>query len=384
MIQVKTYNKISPVGLNVLDKTKYAVADNYEDYEAILVRSANLKEETFSKDLKCIARAGAGVNNIPLDKCAEQGIVVLNTPGANANAVKELVICGLLLTSRKIVQGIAWAKTLTGDDIGKQAEKGKSNYAGPEIGGKKLGVVGLGAIGRKVANAAAALGMDIIGYDPFMNAQLSQELPDNALIVEDLDKLFAQCDYITLHVPQNKDTEKMINAKSIAGMKDGVRIVNFARGGLVDENELAQALADGKVAAYATDFASETLMAQENAICLPHLGASTPESEENCAKMAAEEIVGYLEDGNIVNSVNFPGLFVTRSGANRICVLAKDVPDLGAAIEDALTKAGIKANVTERTKGDYAYAVADTAEAVTEEQAAVLKELDGVIAIRVL
>ena len=384
MIQVKTYNKISPVGLNVLDKTKYTVSDSFADYDAILVRSANLKEEPFSKDLKCIARAGAGVNNIPLDKCAEQGIVVFNTPGANANAVKELVICGLLLSSRKIVQGAAWVKTLSGDDLGKQAEKGKSNYAGPEISGKKLGVVGLGAIGRKVAAAAAALGMDIIGYDPFMNDQLAKELPANTLVVDDLDKLFAGSDYITLHVPQNKDTEKMINEQSIAKMKDGVRILNFARGGLVDDAALAAAMEQGKVAAYATDFASETLMAQENAVCLPHLGASTPESEENCAKMAAEEIVGYLENGNIVNSVNYPGLFVTRTGASRICVLAKNVPELGDQIKDALAKAGIEAEVTDRAKGDYAYAVADTAEAVTEEQAAVVKALDGVIAIRVI
>lgn len=384
MFQVKTYNKISPVGLNVLDKTKYAVSDSYEDYEAILVRSASLQEELFSKELKCIARAGAGVNNIPLDKCAEQGIVVFNTPGANANAVKELVICGLLLASRKIVQGAEWVKTLSGDDLGKQAEKGKSNYAGPEIAGKKLGVVGLGAIGMKVANAAAALGMNIVGYDPFLNEQMLHNLPENTVVVENVQQLFEVSDYITLHVPQNKDTEKMINTQNIAKMKDSVRILNFARGGLVNDVELAEALASGKVAAYITDFTSETLLAQHNAICLPHLGASTPESEENCARMAAEEVVGYLENGNIVNSVNYPSLSLPRSGVNRICILSKNVPEFGKIVKTSLKNAGIEAEVMDRTKGNYAYAVADTINAVTKEQAEVLKNLDGVIEIRVL
>ena len=282
MYNVKLYNKISQCGLDDFDKDNYTYAEDMENYDAILVRSAKLHDVEFPKSLKCIARAGAGVNNIPLEKCAEQGIVVFNTPGANANAVKELVICAMLMASRKIVQGINWTKDLIGtEDIGPAAEKGKAKFAGPELDGKRLGVIGLGAIGVKVANAAIGLGMDVWGYDPFLSVDGALSLSRSVKHITDLNQIFANCDYITVHVPLLDDTRNMINAETIATMKDGVRIVNIARGELVDENAMAAALESGKVACYVSDFASDLMLKQENAIIMPHLGASTPESEDN-------------------------------------------------------------------------------------------------------
>ena len=333
MYQIKTLNKISPHGLDVFNRNKYLCGDDVDQPDGVLVRSASMHELEFPQTLRAIARAGAGVNNIPIDRCSEQGIVVFNTPGANANAVKELVICGLLLASRKVVQGANWVQSLSGTpDIGPAAEKGKATYAGPEIMGKKLGVIGLGAIGWKVANAAVALGMDVIGYDPYLS-DASKAALDPKVAVVTLEEIFADADYITVHVPLLDSTRSLINAETIAKMKDGVRIVNFARGELVDTAAMDAALTAGKVAAYVCDFASEEMLAQPNAIVLPHLGASTPESEDNCAVMACDEVSDFLENGNIVNSVNFPAVSLgAKNGSPRLLVLAKAGVDVSARL----------------------------------------------------
>ena len=357
MYHVKLYNKISKVGLDDFDAAKYTCAEDFEDYDAVLVRSAKLHDVQFPKSLKCIARAGAGVNNIPIDRCAAEGIVVFNTPGANANAVKELVICALLLASRKVVQGANWVKGLKGTpDIGPAAEKGKATYAGPEIAGKRLGIIGLGAIGVKVANAAVGLDMDVWGYDPYLSVDGALQLSRSVKHVTDIKDIFANCDYITIHVPLLPTTKHTINAETIAQMKDGVRVINLARGELVDEQAMAQALASGKVAAYVSDFASDCILEQENAITLPHLGASTPESEDNCAKMAAFEIQEYLEKGTIRNSVNFPNLKVPYEGGYRICMIHKNTQGMIGSITNVLSAEGANIeNMGNRSKGDYAY-----------------------------
>ncbi|WP_125115494.1 3-phosphoglycerate dehydrogenase family protein [Agathobaculum sp. Marseille-P7918] len=383
MYQVKLYNKISKVGLNDLDPAKYTCSEDFEDYDAVLVRSAKLHDVQFPKNLKCIARAGAGVNNIPLDRCAQEGIVVFNTPGANSNAVKELVVCALMLASRKIVQGANWVKSLKGTpDIGPAAEKGKSTYAGPEIAGKKLGVIGLGAIGVKVANAAVGLDMEVWGYDPYLSVDGALALSRSVKHVTELDQIFANCDYITIHVPLNAETKNTICEESIAKMKDGVRIINLARGELVDTQAMAKALESGKVAAYVSDFASDEILAQENAITLPHLGASTPESEDNCAKMAVKEISDYLETGTIRNSVNFPNLKVPYEGGYRVCMIHKNIPNMIASITAAV-KCNIE-NMGNRSKGDYAYTIVDLAEQPTEANLDALRAIDGMISVRAL
>ena len=383
MYNVKLYNKISKVGLEKLDPAKYTCAEDFEDYDAVLVRSAKLHDVEFPKNLKCIARAGAGVNNIPLDRCAQEGIVVFNTPGANANAVKELVVCALMLASRKIVQGANWVQSLAGTpDIGPAAEKGKATYAGPEISGKRLGVIGLGAIGVKVANAAVALDMEVWGYDPFLSVDGALALSRSVKHVTELDQIFANCDYITIHVPLTPDTKNTICAKSISKMKDGVRIINLARGELVDTKAMAAALESGKVAAYVSDFASDEILAQENAVTLPHLGASTPESEDNCAKMAVKEIRDFLETGTIRNSVNFPNLKVPYEGGYRVCMIHKNIPNMIASITAAV-KCNIE-NMGNRSKGDYAYTIVDLAEQPTEANLDALRAIDGMISVRAL
>ena len=285
MYQVKLFNKISKAGTGLLTPEKYTCADDFEDYDAILVRSAKLHDLDFPKSLKCIARAGAGVNNIPLDKCTENGIVVFNTPGANANAVKELVLLGLLVSSRPVIDANAWTNALSGkgDEIPELAEKGKSKFVGPELKGKTLGVIGLGAIGAMVANTAIKLGMNVIGYDPFLSINAAWSLDHNVQHSETLEGIYKNADYITLHVPQTNDTKGMINASSLKMMKDGVRILNIARGGLVNNADMLDAVKSGKVACFVSDFAAEELLNQQNIICLPHLGASTPEAEDNCA-----------------------------------------------------------------------------------------------------
>jgi len=383
MYNVKLYNKISQVGLNGFDKTQYTCAEDFNEYDAILVRSAKLHEVQFPKNLRCIARAGAGVNNIPIQKCSEQGIVVFNTPGANANAVKELVLCALLLASRKVVQGASWVRSLKGvPDISVAAEKGKSAYAGPELAGKTLGVIGLGAIGVRVANAAVALDMNVWGYDPYLSVDGALQLSRHVKHVTDLKEIFMNCDYITIHVPQTPDTENTINAETIALMKDGVRIVNLARGGLVDSQAVADGLASGKIAAYVSDFAADCLMEQENAILFPHLGASTPESEDNCAKMAVLEIREYLEKGTIRNSVNFPNLKVPYEGGYRICMIHRNIPTMIATITSAIP-CNIE-NMGNRSKGDFAYTIIDTAEPPTEDNLNSLRAIEGMISVRAI
>nr|WP_297284489.1 3-phosphoglycerate dehydrogenase family protein [uncultured Agathobaculum sp.] len=383
MYNVKLYNKISKVGLEKLDPAKYTCSEDFTDYDAVLVRSAKLHDVEFPKNLKCIARAGAGVNNIPLDRCAQEGIVVFNTPGANANAVKELVVCALMLASRKIVQGANWVQSLAGTpDIGPAAEKGKATYAGPEIAGKKLGVIGLGAIGVKVANAAVGLDMEVWGYDPYLSVDGALALSRSVKHVTELDQIFANCDYITIHVPLTPDTKNTICEETIAKMKDGVRVINLARGELVDTKAMAAALESGKVAAYVSDFASDEILAQPNAITLPHLGASTPESEDNCAQMAVKEISDYLETGTIRNSVNFPNLKVPYEGGYRVCMIHKNIPNMIASITAAV-KCNIE-NMGNRSKGDYAYTIVDLAEQPTEANLDALRAIDGMISVRAI
>ena len=328
MYQIQCLNKISEVGTSRFN-ANYICGTDVQNPDAILVRSASMHEMEFGPELLAIARAGAGVNNIPLDKCSEQGIAVFNTPGANANAVKELVLAALLLSSRRIVDGIEWLRTLKGQgaEISRLVEKGKGAYVGPEISGKTLGVVGLGAIGVLVSSAAVSLGMDVYGYDPFLSVETAWGLSSAVHHAQTLDEIYSKCDYITLHVPLTPDTREMINASSIAKMKDGVRLINLARGDLVNSADVAAALESGKVAAYATDFADDTILGAKNVIAMPHLGASTPESEDNCARMAALELIDYLENGNIRNSVNLPAVSMPREGsASALCTATFPTP----------------------------------------------------------
>ena len=386
MYQVKLFNKISKVGLDHLDPARYTCSEDCEQYDAVLVRSAKLHDTQFPASLKCIARAGAGVNNIPIDRCAEEGIVVFNTPGANANAVKELVICSLMLASRDIVGGIEWTKSLAGTpDIGPAAEKGKSKFAGPEIMGKRLGVIGLGAIGVQVANAAVGLDMEVWGYDPYLSVDGALKMSRAIKHITDVNEIFANCDYITVHVPLTPDTKHLINADAIAKMKDGVRIINIARGELVDEDAMAAALESGKVARYVADFASEAMLAQKNAVIMPHLGASTPESEDNCAKMAAFEIREYLEKGTIRNSVNFPNLKVPYEGGYRMCMIHKNIPNMIAQISSTLSAKGMNIeNMGNRSRGDYAYTIMDASHEPGEDVLDAIRAIPGFISIRVI
>lgn len=361
MYNVLTLNKISKAGLNLLG-ADYAVSDTVENPDAVLVRSASMHDMTMPESLLAIARAGAGVNNIPIDACSEKGIAVFNTPGANANAVKELVITAILLSSRKIVQGIEWVKTLkgNGDATAKMVEKGKSRFVGPEIQGKTLGIIGLGAIGALVANAAVALGMKVVGYDPFLSVAGALSLSSEVHHVVNLDEVFAASDYITVHVPLTPDTKGVISAANIAKMKDGVRIMNFSRGDLAVTDDVIKALADGKAAAYVTDFADDALIGVDGVIITPHLGASTPESEDNCAKMAALEISDYLENGNIKNSVNLPAVSMPRTGDARVCVIHKNVPNVISEISAKISANGANIeNMQSKSRKDYSYTILD-------------------------
>ena len=379
MFNVLTLNKISKIGLSRLGDN-YNIADDVQNPDAVLVRSAAMHDMELPESLLAIARAGAGVNNIPLDKCSEKGIVVFNTPGANANAVKELVLTGLLLSSRKVVDGIAWAKTLkgNGDAVGKMVEKGKSQFVGPEIMGKTLGVVGLGAIGILVANAAAALGMDVIGYDPFLSVGNALKISPCVKYVNTLDEVFAASDYITVHVPLTPDTKGVINAANIAKMKDGVRILNFSRADLAVSTDVLAALADKKVSAYVTDFATDDILGADGVIAIPHLGASTPESEDNCARMAADEIKDLLENGNIKNSVTMPAVSMAKSGAARVCVIHKCAVD---AVCAKLSETAKVVAMASGSKKDYFYSIFDVAE---DTDAEAVKAVDGVIRVRVI
>lgn len=392
MYNIQTLNKIASCGTDLFDKDKYTVGDEVANPSAILVRSASMHEMELSGSLLAIARAGAGTNNIPIDKCSEKGIVVFNTPGANANAVKELIIAGLLISSRKIPASMEWIKTLKGkgDEVGKLVEKGKSQFAGPEIKGKKLGVIGLGAIGALVANAAAALGMEVYGADPFLSVDGALHLSENIHYIKTTSdvmsnkEIFEKCDYITLHAPATPDTKGMINAETIALMKKNVRLLNFARGDLVDSKAIIDALAKGNMAAYVTDFATDDLIGVDGVIALPHLGASTPESEDNCAVMAANEIIAYLEKGDIVNSVNLPSVTLQKTGDAKICVIHKNEEGLIAKITACVSENGLNIeNMSSKSKKDMAYTVLDVkgnAAGAVEK----IKSVEAVINVRVI
>jgi D-3-phosphoglycerate dehydrogenase / 2-oxoglutarate reductase len=385
MFKILTLNKISKVGLGQLSDN-YTVSDNEANPDGILLRSFKMHDMELPESLKAVARCGAGVNNIPLGKCAEKGIVVFNTPGANANAVKELVLTGLLLSSRKIMASYTWAQSLQGtEDIAKQVEKGKSNFAGPEIKGKTLGIVGLGAIGVLVANAAVALGMNVIGYDPYFSIKNALALDNAVKFTSNLDDIYAVADYITVHVPATPETKNMINAESLAKCKDGVRLLNFARNELVNVADVKTALESGKVSCYVCDFPNEETVGVDGIITLPHLGASTPEAEDNCATMAAKEIMAYLEDGNIVNSVNYPNCSAPRiAGKARVCVLHKNTPNILAQITAFFGEKGINIeHMTNNAKGDYAYTILDVDNA-DDSIVASAKAVEGIIAVRVL
>ncbi len=386
MFNIKTLNKISNVGLSKFDTTKYTYGDDVENPDAIMVRSAAMHDMVMPESLLAIARAGAGVNNIPVDKCTEQGIVVFNTPGANANAVKELVICGLLLSSRKITKAIDWCKTIKNDEnVSKSVEKGKSAFAGPEIKGKTLAVIGLGAIGRLVANAAVDLGMTVVGYDPFLSPEAAESLNKNVTVNNNLEELFPIADYITLHVPLTPDTKEMIGAANIDKMKDTVRVMNFARGDLANSADVIAALEDGRMAAYVTDFPSADLIGVDGVIALPHLGASTPESEENCASMGAMELIDFLENGNIKNSVNLPFVSAERSGVARITVIHKNQPNMIATITETISRDGINiANFEDKNRGEVAYSIIDVDSEVSDAAVEDIKNIGGVIRVRVI
>ncbi|MCQ2610267.1 MAG: phosphoglycerate dehydrogenase [Treponema sp.] len=390
MYKIQTLNKISAIGLSVLDRDNYEVATDINNPDAILVRSADMHEMQLAESVKAVARAGAGTNNIPIPELTEKGIVVFNTPGANANAVKELVMMSLLLSSRPAVSANAWAKTLTGkgDEIPDLAEKGKSQFVGPELKGKTLGVIGLGAIGAMVANLAIKFGMDVVGYDPFLSVKAALSLDHNVKIAETLDTVYAKSDYITIHVPQTNDTKGMINASTIKTMKDGVRIINIARGGLVNNADIIAALDSGKVSCLVTDFCAEELLNHPKVLCMPHLGASTPEAEDNCAVMASQQLKDFLENGNIVNSVNYPKTVTDNpipAGGTRLCIFHKNVPDVISSFTKFLGEA--KLNITgmvNQARGEVSYNLTDVDSNVSDEIVEKLAALDTVIKVRAI
>lgn len=386
MKKIHCLNAIASVGTDIFDEN-YELTDNINEADAIMVRSAAMGDMEFSKNLLAIARAGAGVNNIPLDRCADAGIVVFNTPGANANGVKELVICGMLLAARDVVGGIEWTRSIKDSDtISKDVEKGKKNFAGGEIKGKKLGVIGLGAIGAEVANAAASLGLEVLGYDPYISVNSAWRLSRKIKHITDINEIFKDCDYITLHVPLTNDNKGMIGKDSIAEMKDGVVILNFARDLLVDDDEMERALESGKVARYVTDFPNTKSAKMEKAIVIPHLGASTQESEDNCAVMAANELVDYLENGNIKNSVNFPSCDMGVCQAEgRVAILHKNIPNMIGQITSAFAKNGYNiSDLTNKSKASRAYTLIDVESKASEKLVDELNAIDGVLKVRVI
>lgn len=385
MFQIKTMNKISPAGLDNFDRAKYTWGDDVENADAVMVRSASLHDTAFEPSLLAIARAGAGVNNIPVEQCSEKGIVVFNTPGANANAVKELVLLALLMSSRKVSASMEWVQSLKGQgsEVSKLIEKGKSQFVGPEIAGKKLGVIGLGAIGIMVANAADALGMTVYGYDPYISVDGAWGLSRDVIHAASLNEIYKNCDYITLHVPATKETKGMINASSIAAMKSGVRLLNFARGELVEEADLLTALEERQVKVYLTDFPTDAMLGNPGVIAFPHLAASTPESEDNCARMAALELIDFLENGNIKNSVNLPTASMPKSALPRVCVIHKNIPTIISQISTGLSDVNIE-TMLNQSKGNYAYTMLDVSGNVDETTVKKLNAIDGVIRVRVI
>ena len=379
-------NKIAAVGVNVFDKNKYTVSENVECADALMVRSASLHDMEFDANLLAIARAGAGVNNIPIEECAKRGIVVFNTPGANANGVKELAIAALMLASRDIVGGIEWVKGLSDDpDVAKTVEKGKSKFAGVEILGKTLGVIGLGAIGGMVANTAKNLGMKVVGCDPYLTVHAAWSLSSAVHSADSYDEIYEVSDYITLHVPATATTKGMINKDTIAKMKDGVRIINLSRADLVNSADMKEALESGKVASYVTDFPTPEMIGVKGAVCIPHLGASTEESEDNCAVMAANELCDFLQTGNIKNSVNYPAVSIPHTGASRICICHLNIANMLSQITSIISAQGINIeNLSNGSKGDFAYTIVEMSVVVPEEVSNSIAAIDGVIKVRVL
>lgn len=384
--KIKCLNPIAKVGLDLFDD-KYEITENFEEADGVLVRSAAMHDLELPDKLKAIARAGAGVNNIPLDKCAEKGIVVFNTPGANANGVKELVIAGLLLASRDIVGGIDWVKdNLDDENINKSAEKAKKAFAGHEIKGKKLGIIGLGAIGVLVANAATALGMEVYGCDPYLSVNNALNLSRSVNIVKERSEIYENCDFITVHVPLLDDTKGMINEEAISQMKDGVVILNFARDILVNEEDLSKALESGKVAKYVSDFPNKTSVKMKNTIVIPHLGASTEESEDNCAVMAAKEMMDYIENGNIINSVNYPKCDAgVCTSEGRITICHKNIPNIITKCAGVFSSEGINIDhMVNKSRGDFAYSMFDIDAASTEDMVKKLEEVEGILKVRIV
>ena len=387
MYRIKTFNKIDPAGLARLDPARYEVGEAVAAEEGILVRSADLLDYAFPESLMAIARAGVGVNNIPLGRCSEKGVAVFSTPGANANAVKELVLCAMLISSRDVTGAVRWVKeqASSGREVEDVVEKGKSAFVGPELYRKALGVIGLGAIGSLVANVALDLGMDVYGYDPFLSVDAALRLDRHVHVVQDVNELYKKADYITAHIHFNEKTRHMIGADACAAMKPGARLINLARGGIVDDGALLAALDAGQLTAYVTDFPTNELVAAPHVIAMPHLGASTPESEQNCAVMAAEELRDYLENGNIKNSVNFPDVYLERSGAQRLCVIHKNIPAMLANITALLSRDGVNVeNLSNKSKGDYAYTLVDLGTRVEPAVIADLKALANVIRVRAI
>lgn len=387
MYRIKTFNKIAPQGLERLDPARYQVGEDVAEEEGILVRSANLLDYPFPDSLLAIARAGVGVNNIPLDRCSENGVAVFSTPGANANAVKELVLCGMLISSRDVTGAVRWVKNqaASGVEVETVVEKGKAAFVGPELYRKALGVIGLGAIGSLAANAALDLGMDVYGFDPFLSVDAALRLDRHVRVVQDVNELYKKSDYITIHIHFNEKTRHMIGPEAFAAMKPGARLINLARGGVVNDEALLAALDAGKVTAYVTDFPTNKLVANPHVIAMPHLGASTPESEQNCAVMAAEELRDYLENGNIKNSVNLPDVYLDRSGAQRLCVLHKNIPAMLASITALLSRDGVNVeNLSNKSKGDYAYTLVDLGAKVEPAVLEDLRTLPNVIRVRAI
>ncbi len=387
MYRIKTMNRIAPAGLERFDRDRYEVSDALDREDAILVRSAKLHDYAFPEELLAIARAGSGVNNIPLDRCSRAGVAVFNTPGANANAVKELVICSLLLSSRDVEGASRWVKeqAASGVEVSTVVEKGKSAFAGPEIYKKALGIIGLGAIGTLVANTALSLGMDVYGYDPYLSVDAALRLDRHVHVVKDVTELYKKSDYLTVHIHLTDATRGMIDAGAIAAMKPGARFINLARGEIVDEGAMLSALDGGKIACYVTDFPTNRLVAHDRVVAFPHLGASTPESEQNCAVMAAGELMDYLERGNVRNSVNFPSVSLEPSGVMRLCLLHRNIPAMLANITALLSRDGANVeNLSNKSRGELAYTLVDLGSAVDGAVLADVKALNGVIRVRAL
>ncbi len=388
MYKIQTLNKISPVGLERFPHEDYEVASEFSDPDAIVVRSFKMHDMDFGTNLKAIARAGAGVNNIPLDRCSKEGIVVFNTPGANANAVKEIVLASMFLAARDIYGGISWVQSIAdkGDEVPSLVEKEKSNFAGSEIKGKTLGVIGLGAIGAMVANDAIALGMDVIGYDPYISVDAAWELSSKVQKATGLETMLSQVDYITIHVPLMEQTKNMLNSEKFAMMKDGVKIINFARGGLVNNDDLKSALTSGKVSCYVTDFPDASLLGEKGIIPIPHLGASTKESEENCAVMAVEQVKEYLESGNIKNSVNFPNCVLPRVvGDKRLLIANENIPNMISEITSLLAQNSINiGDMINKSRGDLAYNIIDVTGDLSQDVIDALQNVKGIISVRVI